>query len=271
MSQGQKARAAVMAGAAAEGVQPAALMELSELAAACGQCLRCALAESRRQVVVGRGNPEARLLLIGEAPGAEEDASGRPFVGRAGNLLEQLLAEAGLDSDRDLYIANVIKCRPPGNRKPSRAEIAACLPWLQQQIALQRPQLIGLLGATALEALLGFKGGITKLRGQWLELVEGRPQPTSAPFNPDQARRQHPTATSTTRSRTRVQEHSRLLSLPSNLQHIDLQNIVLMPLFHPSYLLRNPSSQEGTPKWHTLQDLRQIRRRLDDLAAGHQG
>jgi DNA polymerase len=103
---------------------------LAELAAACGQCHRCGLAESRQQVVVGRGNPHARLLLIGEAPGAEEDASGMPFVGRAGKLLEQLLAEAGLDSERDLSIANVIKCRPPGNRKPSRAEITACLPWL---------------------------------------------------------------------------------------------------------------------------------------------
>lgn len=224
---------------------------LAELAAACSQCHRCGLAESRQQVVVGRGNPAARLLLIGEAPGAEEDASGLPFVGRAGKLLEQLLAEAGLDSERDLFIANVIKCRPPGNRKPSRAEIAACRPWLQQQIALQRPQLIALLGATALEALLGVKGGITKLRGQWLELVEDRPQLL------------HPAQTTQSQQQTPPTNRQ-----PGQFPSLNLQNIELMPLLHPSYLLRNPSGQEGSPKWHTLQDFRLLRRRLDELAAG---
>ena len=290
---------------------------LSELAAACAQCHRCALAESRQQVVVGRGNPYARLLLIGEAPGAEEDASGQPFVGRAGKLLEQLLAEAGLDSERDLSIANVIKCRPPGNRKPSRAEIAACLPWLQRQIALQRPQLIGLLGATALEALLGLKGGITKLRGQWLEPLEGSflsipetfdsAQTTQQQSTPSSAIRPitQPRSPSSTQSTTQSamqsaiqstshaipqqQDQSRsthqlgdqpnhLSSQPSNIsatinpQTINIPSInpdpiALMPLLHPSYLLRNPSGQEGSPKWHTLQDLRLLRRRLDELAA----
>ena len=228
---------------------------LAELAAACAQCRRCGLADSRQHVVVGRGNQAARLLLIGEAPGAEEDASGLPFVGRAGKLLEQLLAEAGFDSERDLFIANVIKCRPPGNRKPSRAEIAACLPWLAQQIARQRPQLIGLLGATALEALLGIKGGITKLRGQWLH-AGGLPWPGN-PAQPPQRPQKPP-------------QKALHNGLPNDLQQavvlpIDWQNIGLMPLLHPSYLLRNPSGQEGTPKWLTLQDLRQIRCQLEGL------
>lgn len=277
---------------------------LAELAAACGRCHRCDLAASRQQVVVGRGNPDARLLLIGEAPGAEEDASGQPFVGRAGKLLEQLLAEAGLDSDRDLYIANVIKCRPPGNRKPSRAEIAACRPWLAQQLCLQRPQLIGLLGATALEALLGLKGGITKLRGQWLELVEGSLLPTPQPLNSAQATQQEPTESSATCSMTQPtyslttqpkthttperQDQPRSMHLQGYLpnqrsnnlpsinrqtikaQPINLQAIALMPLLHPSYLLRNPSNQEGSPKWHTLQDLRLLRRRVDELTTGRE-
>jgi len=254
---------------------PTALAELAELAAACGQCQRCGLAESRQQVVVGRGNPHARLLLIGEAPGAEEDASGMPFVGRAGKLLEQLLAEAGLDSERDLSIANVIKCRPPGNRKPSRAEIAACRPWLEQQIARQRPALIGLLGATALEALLGHKGGITKLRGQWLEPLEGSFLSTPKTHNFAQVPQQQDQPRSTHQIGD-LPNH--LLNQPANnpeainrqtitIQPSNLQPIALMPLLHPSYLLRNPSGLEGSPKWHTLQDLRQLRRRLDALVA----
>ena len=141
----------------------------SELSADCQECERCELALTRNNVVVGRGNPEARALLIGEAPGQQEDEQGEPFVGRAGQLLEKLLGEAGLDSRRDLYIANVIKCRPPQNRKPTRTEIERCLPWLQQQLELVDPTLVVLAGATALQAVLGIKGGISKLRGQWIE------------------------------------------------------------------------------------------------------
>jgi DNA polymerase len=106
-------------------------------------------------------------MVIGEGPGAEEDARGLPFVGRSGQLLDRLLAEAGLDINRDLYIANIVKCRPPDNRRPTAPEMAACRPWLDQQIALVDPALIVLAGATALEGLLGIKGGITRLRGQW--------------------------------------------------------------------------------------------------------
>ena len=119
------------------------------------------------QVVVGRGNPNARLMLIGEAPGAEEDASGLPFVGRSGQLLSALMLEAGLDDQLELYICNVIKCRPPNNRKPTSKEIEISRPWLKQQIDLIDPALVLLSGATALQAMLGVRSGISKLRGQW--------------------------------------------------------------------------------------------------------
>ena len=119
------------------------------------------------QVVVGRGNPNARLMLIGEAPGAEEDARGLPFVGRSGQLLSELMFEAGLDEQNELYICNVMKCRPPHNRKPTAKEIDISRPWLKQQIDLIDPALVLLSGATALQAILGVRSGISKLRGQW--------------------------------------------------------------------------------------------------------
>jgi DNA polymerase len=195
-----------------------ALDPLQQLASACAACRRCGLAEGRHQVVVGRGNPRARLLLIGEAPGAQEDLEGLPFVGRSGQLLDRLLQSAGIDSNRDAYICNVVKCRPPDNRKPTPEEMAACLPWLQEQIALVDPPLIVLAGATAMEGVLGVKGGITRLRGQWRQ-GEGE----------------------------------------------GLAGRWLMPIFHPSYLLRNASREPGSPKWHTWQDLKELRRRLDSL------
>ena len=221
---------------AADDLAPRAALLTDSLAAACGACRRCGLAATRQQVVVGRGNPNARLLLVGEAPGAEEEACGQPFVGRSGRLLEAMLAAAGLDSERDLYIANVIKCRPPGNRKPSRTEIETCRPWLERQIAMVRPQLVLLVGATALEALLGVKGGITKLRGQWLHLEasQGADQPPPSPRSP--------------------------LRWPEQGEG----GIALMPLLHPSYLLRNPSEAEGSPRWLTRADLVTVRQRLGE-------
>ena len=216
------------------------------LAAECGACRRCGLAATRQQVVVGRGNPNARLLLVGEAPGAEEEACGQPFVGRSGRLLEAMLAAAGLSSERDLYIANVIKCRPPGNRKPSRTEIEACRPWLERQIDLVRPQLVLLVGATALEALLGIKGGITRLRGQWLHL--------EASQGPDQP------------SLHQAVQGKRAQSPRSPLRWPEQGDggIALMPLLHPSYLLRNPSEAEGSPRWLTRADLVAVRQRLGE-------
>ena len=142
---------------------------LDALINACAACQCCDLAHHRHQIVVGRGNPRSDLMLIGEAPGADEDNQGLPFVGRSGRLLSELLEQAELDEDEDLYICNVIKCRPPNNRKPTSDEIKQCRPWLEEQIALVNPSLVLLAGATALQAVLGIKSGISKLRGQWHE------------------------------------------------------------------------------------------------------
>lgn len=117
-------------------------------------CRRCALAEGRTRIVVDRGNPGARAMAVGEGPGAEEDASGLAFVGRGGRLFDRLLAEAGLDTDRDLLIANVVKCRPPANRVPRAEEARACLPFLARQVELIDPRVVVLLGATALARFL---------------------------------------------------------------------------------------------------------------------
>jgi DNA polymerase len=211
---------ALNTGSFAEPLQPGLLepppptaADLEALAAACAGCRRCGLAAGRHQVVVSRGNPAAPLMVIGEGPGAQEDATGLPFVGRAGQLLDQMLASVAIDTNRDAYICNVVKCRPPENRKPSPQEMAACLPWLLQQVELVQPRVVLLAGATAVEGVLGIRGGITRLRGQWRQW-QGR---------------------------------------------------WCLPIFHPSYLLRNPSRQRGTPKWLTWQDLQDVRRRLDDL------
>ena len=125
------------------------------------------------------GNPAAPVLIIGEAPGAEEDRLGRPFVGRAGQLLDRMLAAIGLDRT-SVQITNVIYWRPPGNRKPTSAEIAACLPFVLRHIALARPRALVLAGGTAASALLPLSEGITRLRGRWFELaVPGLDRPVS--------------------------------------------------------------------------------------------
>ena len=143
--------------------------DLITLEQICASQRKAETLDNHQQIVVGRGNPHARLMLIGEAPGAEEAARGLPFVGRSGQLLSELMIEAGLDEQHDLYICNVIKCRPPRNRKPTPREIAIARPWLQQQIDLIDPALVLLAGATALETLLGIRSGISRLRGQWQE------------------------------------------------------------------------------------------------------
>ena len=129
-------------------------------------CTSCRLCETRTQTVFGRGNPQARWLIIGEAPGEQEDRQGKPFVGRAGQLLDNMLAAIGLDSDHDVYIANVLKCRPPGNRNPSADEIGACQDYLRQQIAHIRPTLILALGRFAAQTLLDSSDSIARLRGR---------------------------------------------------------------------------------------------------------
>lgn len=192
---------------------------LEALTRECVGCQRCDLATTRTHVVISRGNPLARLMLIGEGPGQHEDETGLPFVGRAGRLLDQILASVGLDQEQDIYICNVVKCRPPGNRKPTPEEMARCRPWLQRQIQLVNPAVVLLAGSTAMTGVLGIKTGITRMRGQWIER-DGR---------------------------------------------------VYMPVFHPSFLLRNASRQKGQPKWLTWEDFKAARACLDKLASSAQG
>lgn len=130
-------------------------------------CTRCGLAAGRTNTVFARGNPEASLCLVGEAPGADEDAQGLPFVGRAGQLLDKMIQAMGLDPQKDVYVCNIIKCRPPDNRRPEPEEIEACIPYLHEQLTTIKPKAIVALGNTAVGALLGTKLGITKMRGAW--------------------------------------------------------------------------------------------------------
>jgi uracil-DNA glycosylase family 4 len=136
-------------------------------------CRRCRLCETRTQVVFGEGSPRPRLMVIGEAPGADEDATGRPFVGRAGQLLTRMLAAIGLSRD-DVFIGNVLKCRPPDNRPPAPDEAAACRPFLEEQMRLLDPELLLLLGNHAARAVLATDRGITSLRGRILTTPGGR-------------------------------------------------------------------------------------------------
>ena len=138
---------------------------LAEAAAAAATCTRCRLAEGRTHVVYGVGHPDAELLFIGEGPGFHEDQQGEPFVGAAGQLLTRMLAEIGIRRE-DVYIANVVKCRPPGNRDPEPDEIEACTPWLIEQVSLIQPSLIVTLGNFATKFVLNTTTGITRLRGQ---------------------------------------------------------------------------------------------------------
>jgi DNA polymerase len=192
---------------------------MDEVSNHCGHCHRCALGATRTHAVVGRGNPQAPIMLVGEGPGQTEDETGLPFVGKAGQLLEKILESVQLSSEQDIFICNVIKCRPPGNRTPTQEEIDACRPYLLEQIRMVDPKIILLTGATAVRGLIGDKRGITQLRGQWIEW-KGR---------------------------------------------------LCMPIFHPAYLLRNPSREKGSPKWLMWQDIQAVRSRLDELQqAGQQ-
>lgn len=187
--------------------------KLQTIAQQCASCTRCGLHKSRIQTVVSDGNPQARLMIIGEGPGQNEDETGIPFVGKAGQLLTKMLESVGLNRAEDTYIANIVKCRPPQNRTPTPEEMAACLPHLRAQINLVQPRLIVLAGGTAVKGLIGNIGGITRVRGTW---------------------------------RT-------------------WQGIPCMPIFHPSYLLRNESRAVGSPKWETWQDLKAIYARYQAL------
>lgn len=140
---------------------------LDELRSAVKECRSCQLCEKRKQTVFARGTPLSRLCFVGEGPGADEDAQGEPFVGKAGQLLDRMIQAMGFSRD-EIYVCNVVKCRPPDNRKPTADEMAACSSFLHRQLELVEPEVIVALGATALEGLLGKSAGrITSVRGNW--------------------------------------------------------------------------------------------------------
>jgi len=175
-------------------------------------CTRCKLSQGRTTIVFGSGNPNADLMCIGEAPGAEEDVQGKPFVGRAGQLLTRMLQSVGWNRD-EVYITNIVKCRPPGNRNPEPDEIASCQPFLLAQLAAIQPKVILALGSFAAQTLLKTRESISKLRG-----------------------RVHPYG-----------------------------SMVLVPTFHPAFLLRNPG-----PEYRRMafEDLKLVRREYDRLRSG---
>lgn len=131
-------------------------------------CRRCGLCEQRHSIVLGEGNKNTQIMLVGEGPGADEDAQGRPFVGKAGQLLDKMFSAIDIRRE-ELYITNVVKCRPPGNRTPLDEEAEACLPILRMQYALIKPKIVVCLGATATRHLYDREARITRVRGQWLE------------------------------------------------------------------------------------------------------
>ncbi len=152
-----------------------------ELRETCLSCEQCALCQTRTHVVFGDGNPKAGILFIGEAPGEQEDLSGKPFVGRGGQLLDDMLSLIDLQRDKHFFIANMVKCRPPANRDPSPQEQAACMGHLQAQIAILQPKIMVCLGRIAAQKLLGKQFKITQDHGKWFE-VDGRP--TMALYHP---------------------------------------------------------------------------------------
>jgi DNA polymerase len=197
-----------------EGVLQAEFHSLEETAAAALQCRKCGLCDTRKNVVFARGNPEAKLMIIGEGPGQREDETGLPFVGRAGQLLDKILESAEIDRERDVYICNIVKCRPPQNRVPTKDEADACRPYLETQISFVKPRLILLAGSTAVQGVLQVKDPISRIRGKWIEYKN---------------------------------------------------DAKVMPIFHPSYLLRNDSREVGSPKWLMWQDIKEVRKTLDSL------
>lgn len=188
--------------------------ELDAVRAKCATCQKCDLAKTRTQSVFSDGIANSKLMLIGEAPGANEDMQGVPFVGRAGKLLDQIFESVGLSRQNNLYICNTIKCRPPENRDPLPCEKEACRSYLNAQIDILKPRLILLCGKVALKSFMDTNLGITKIRGKWYDGPHGAK---------------------------------------------------MMPIFHPSYLLRNHQKTEGSPRWLMWQDIQEIKRAYDTL------
>lgn len=192
--------------------------ELNEIKQKCLSCEKCPLSKTRTNIVFSAGIPNSNLMLIGEAPGYWEDQEGEPFVGKAGQLLDRIFASVGLSRQKDVYICNTIKCRPPENRNPLPEEKDACRGFLDAQIRILHPKIILLAGSVAVQSILGNTGGITKIRGKWFD--------------------------------------GSTYGLP---------NTKIMPIFHPSYLLRNDSREKGSPKWLMWQDIQEIRKAYDSL------
>ncbi len=156
------------------------ISDLSELRRYLGGCVRCKLHKNRKNIVFGEGNPKAELVFVGEAPGREEDIKGRPFVGEAGRLLTRIIKAMGLER-KDVYICNVVKCRPPRNRDPEADEIKACFPFLEAQLRIISPKVICTLGRIAAQTLLGKDFKITKQRGNWYSYKDIPVMPTFHP------------------------------------------------------------------------------------------
>ncbi len=132
------------------------------------KCTKCELAKTRNHVIFGEGNSHARIFIIGEAPGYDEDLQGRPFIGKSGQLLDKILTACGFNREEHVFISNIVRCKPPGNRVPTPDEAAACMPWLLKQIELVDPMILILLGSTALKYMAGPQHRITRERGQWI-------------------------------------------------------------------------------------------------------
>ncbi|MCY6959173.1 uracil-DNA glycosylase [Clostridium brassicae] len=145
------------------------MLQWRELHKECMECHKCELGDTRTNMVLGEGNPKAKIMFIGEAPGADEDRLGRPFVGRAGQLFEKGVQALNLMRERDFYITNICKCRPKNNRTPYEEEANECIPYLRNQVALIKPKIIVCLGATAMKYILGSDWRITRDRGKWVE------------------------------------------------------------------------------------------------------
>ena len=163
-------------------VYPAPVLHetLDVISADFGECTRCKLHRKRNKIVFGSGNPTADLVFVGEGPGHDEDVQGLPFVGRAGKLLTQMIEAMGLTRDQ-VYIANIVKCRPPENRQPEEDEVATCIPFLFRQLASINPKVIVCLGSTASQALLETKKSISQFRGQWFDFRGAKLIPTYHP------------------------------------------------------------------------------------------
>jgi DNA polymerase len=142
-------------------------VRLPEMVKEVEACRKCSLCRERKRPAFARGEPEARVMFVGEAPGVDDDKQGRPFVGDAGKQLDRMIRAMGISAEKDVYICNVIKCRPPGNRRPEPEEIAACVPYLHDQIAMVRPRVIVALGNVAISAVLDTKQTVDQLRGAW--------------------------------------------------------------------------------------------------------